>query len=145
MSEKRTNILLFKAIGLGIGIALASGSAAAATLTIGPECVSVPATPGTEVCLSDNFMGLEKCIPLAGTSAMNICGTVKCNADGNISVVQGASDFEPPTCNVLGHTITATTDVKCATTVTKNGLPIAIKTVGPLGPDDEIQVCLRTR
>lgn len=130
---------------IGLGVALGSGSAGAATVSVGPECVKVPATPGAKVCLSDDLTGLEKCIPLAGLSAMKICGTVTCNAEGNISVAQGASDFEPPTCNVLGQTITATTDLTCATSVTKNGLPIAMKTVGPVGPDDEIQTCVRTR
>ncbi len=136
---------LIRAVGLGVSVALASGSAGAATVSVGPECIKVPATQGTEVCLSNDLTGLNKCIPLGGTSAMRICGTVTCNADGNISIVRGASDFEPPICNVLGRTITATTDLKCAATVTKNGLPIAMKTVGPVGPDDEIQICVRTR
>lgn len=137
---------LIRAIGLGFNIALGSGSAGAATLTL-IQCASVSPTPGAEVCVPDDLTGLAQCIPLAGMSPMQICGTLTCNATRawqTISVVPGASDFTPPPCNVLAQTVTTTTELKCTKTVTKDGLPIFMEMVGPVGPDDQIQVCVRT-
>lgn len=140
MSEKRTKLRLSRAIGLGIIVAVGSGSAGAATATFGPDCDTVPPTPGLEACIASSTTG-KLCIPVEGTSAMKICGTTTCSGDGTISKTPGAPNLGP--CNVVGQTITASATASCVVAVTKDDVPIASETIGH-GAGESGEICVRT-
>jgi hypothetical protein len=122
--------------------AMAQGGNATGSVTLGQTCVTVPATPAFNIaCLSSQNPPLRQCLAAPPTPGCTVCASLTFNSSGTINVAPGASNFEPPACQVSA-TISASADASGTLQITSScGFPIEIPIPSqPAG--NEFQVCL---
>ncbi len=110
------------------------------------QCVEVPATPGSAVCICSGSLGCPPnpatCVEIPPTDGSTVCISTSCDSSSETSTSPGAENITPPFdgCE-LAQTVTTSSDASCSVVATSNGEVLVDRVIetGPLG--DTLEVC----
>lgn len=111
------------------------------------QCVEVPETPGSAVCICSGSLGCPPnpatCVEVPPTDGSTVCVSVSCDSSSQTSTFPGAENISPPFdgCE-LAQTITTSSNANCSIVATSNGNVLINKDIntGQLG--DSLEACV---
>ncbi len=139
---KRQSVMV---AGAALSMLALSGTAQATDVSA-QRCVTVPGNDGVFVGIATPLTGPVG-VTVPGRRALEICGSVSCGIEGDVSITRGTPSF--PDCEV-GYTVDANGNGSCTATLTRDGLlgpfPILTKTydfdTNDLPDAAPVEVCL---
>lgn len=111
------------------------------------QCVEVPETPGTAVCVCSGSLGCPPdpatCVEIPPTEGSTVCVSTSCESESQTSTFPGADNIEAPFdgCN-LAQTITTSSEASCSIIATSNGEVLVDRIVDTGSLGDTLEVCV---